>query len=37
MLWAGIIIGLFLGANLGFFVLSMCVSSNQGDKLKAGS
>jgi len=34
MLWIGIIIGLFLGANIGIFVLGMCISSNEADKRK---
>jgi hypothetical protein len=34
MLWIGLLIGIFLGANVGFVVLAMCISSKQGDKLK---
>ncbi len=31
MLWIGIIIGIILGANFGFFILSMCLSSKGAD------
>jgi hypothetical protein len=34
MLWLGIIIGIFLGANIGIVVLAMCMSAKQGDKQK---
>jgi hypothetical protein len=34
MLWIGIVIGLFLGANIGAFIIGMCVAANKGDKLK---
>ena len=34
MLWVGIIIGIFLGANFGIIVISMCLSARKGDKLK---
>jgi Na+/H+ antiporter NhaA len=34
MLWVGIIIGLFLGANFGIFLIAMCLSASEGDKLK---
>jgi hypothetical protein len=34
MLWIGIHIGIFLGANLGIFIISLCFSAQKGDKLK---
>lgn len=34
MLWIGLLIGLFLGANIGIFFIGMCVSANKGDNLK---
>lgn len=34
MLWIGILIGLFLGANVAIFILGMCISADKGDKLK---
>jgi NADH:ubiquinone oxidoreductase subunit 3 (subunit A) len=34
MLWIGILIGIFLGANVGFFFIAMCISAKKGDKLK---
>ena len=34
MLWIGIFIGIFLGANVGIFVISMCMAGNKGDQLK---
>jgi len=34
MLWLGIIIGIFLGANVGIIVLAMCISAREGDKQK---
>jgi hypothetical protein len=33
MLWIGIIIGIFLGANIGLIVIAMCISSKKADKL----
>jgi len=34
MLWIGIIIGIFLGANIGIFVIAMCLSAEKGDNIK---
>jgi NADH:ubiquinone oxidoreductase subunit 3 (subunit A) len=34
MLWIGIFIGIFLGANVGIFVITMCIAANKGDQLK---
>ena len=34
MLWVGIIIGLFLGANLSIFVIAMCLSAKKADNIK---
>jgi hypothetical protein len=34
MLWLGILIGIFLGANIGIVVLAMCMSAKQGDNHK---
>ena len=33
MLWIGMIIGIFLGANLGVIILTLCVSAKQGDRM----
>jgi ABC-type uncharacterized transport system permease subunit len=33
MLWIGIIIGIFLGVNVGVFFTSMCVAAKRGDRL----
>lgn len=33
MLWIGIVIGLFLGANFGVFIITMCSAANKGDQL----
>jgi hypothetical protein len=32
MIWIGILIGIFIGANLGIFILGMCLSSKEADK-----
>jgi hypothetical protein len=32
MLLIGLLIGIFLGANVGILVWSMCVSAKEGDK-----
>ncbi len=37
MLWIGILIGLFLGANFAILILGMCISSNEADKRKGYS
>jgi len=34
MLWIGIIIGIFLGANLGIFIITICAAANKGDQLQ---
>ncbi len=34
MLWLGLLIGIFLGVNVGIFVLAMCMSAKQGDEQK---
>ncbi len=34
MLWIGIIIGIFLGANIGLFVIAMCISAKKQDTLE---
>jgi hypothetical protein len=34
MLWIGILIGMFLGANIGILVFGMCISANKADNLK---
>jgi hypothetical protein len=34
MLWIGLLIGIFLGANFGVFIITMCMSAKKGDKLK---
>jgi hypothetical protein len=34
MLWIGVIIGIFLGANFGILIISMCISAKDGDTLK---
>jgi len=37
MLWIGIIIGIFLGANFGIFIITMCAAANMGDQLSKAS
>ncbi len=37
MLWIGILIGLFIGANVGLFVIGLCVASKKGDDLQKAS
>lgn len=32
--WKGFILGLFIGAPIGFIVLSLCVAAKQGDNEK---
>jgi hypothetical protein len=34
MLWIGILIGIFLGANFGIVVITMCAAANKGDQLQ---
>jgi hypothetical protein len=34
MLWIGILIGLFLGANVAIVILGMCISADKADNLK---
>jgi len=34
MLWIGILIGMFLGVNIGIFLISMCLAAQKGDKQK---
>jgi hypothetical protein len=34
MLWIGIIIGLFLGANVAIFILGLCISADKADNFK---
>jgi uncharacterized membrane-anchored protein YhcB (DUF1043 family) len=31
MFWIGILIGMFLGVNIGIFILAICVGANEGD------
>ena len=33
MLWIGILIGIFLGANIGCLIIALCISAKDGDKL----
>lgn len=37
MIWIGIIIGLFIGANIAIFFLTICNAADQGDRLKKGT
>ncbi len=32
MIWIGIMIGMFIGTNLGIFILTMCIAADKGDK-----
>jgi hypothetical protein len=31
MLWIGILIGIFLGANVGIVIIAMCLTAKKGD------
>ena len=31
MFWIGLVIGLFVGANVGFLVIALCQSAARGD------
>ena len=33
MFWWGLLIGIFVGANIGLLVLAMCFSANENEKL----
>jgi len=33
MFWIGLLIGMFVGATIGMFVISLCVAANNGDKM----
>jgi ABC-type uncharacterized transport system permease subunit len=32
MFWIGLLIGLFVGANLGFLLAGLCVAAAKGDE-----
>jgi len=33
MFWIGLIVGMFVGATVGIFAVSLCVAANNGDKM----
>jgi gas vesicle protein len=37
MVWIGIIIGIFLGANIGLITIALCLSAKKGDELRKGT
>jgi ABC-type uncharacterized transport system permease subunit len=37
MLWIGILIGIFLGANFGILVITICAAANKGDQLQSAT
>lgn len=34
MFWLGLVIGLFVGANIGLFVIGLCLAAQKGDRMK---
>jgi hypothetical protein len=36
MLWIGLLIGMFLGANIGLIVIAMCIAANKRDEQDKG-
>ena len=37
MLWIGILVGIFLGANIGCLIIALCISAKEGEKLEKAS
>ena len=31
--WSGLVLGIFVGANVGFIILALCRSASRGDQL----
>jgi uncharacterized membrane-anchored protein YhcB (DUF1043 family) len=36
MIWIGLLIGMFLGANIGLIVIAMCIAANKRDEQDKG-